>query len=635
MGRGPGALPGSGRGRLAVRPRDGRWVVPVGAAAASLALYWLTLCPTVYVEGAGELIGAVHFLGTPHPTGYPLFALVGRLFSGLVAVGEVAWRVNLLSACTGALAVGVLAGFLQARGLHWGAALGGSLALALSETFWSQSVIAEVYGMSLLGMAVVLWLGLGAAAQRDEPRLLLATYAMGVGLTTHLSHVLLWPGLALLLVRRWRGAGLGLWARAGMALAGGYSLVLYLPLRQGRGPGFHWGDLGRADLLWDHLTGALYRSSFFSLPAAAMALNALRWAQQMAAEFHLLLLPLVVGGCWAAWRRDRPLAVVVGAAVGLNLVTALNYHRDPNGIGVFFLLSILGMAVFLAYGLDEAGRRLGRAWFAPVLGLGAVLLVGILHFGRSDRSGNDLAHRYASDILEGLPAHAVLISEGDDASFALDYLQRVERRRPDIDLYNRNGRGTDLARGPERRGTTASQYRIRGRREAELIGSGRPVFYLYPRQMPLPGYVFVPTGLCYRAWPEKQRPDGVQGSIDLGRAGDLPFHRDPWVRRIQSNYWFMRGEQLHYTGAVEEALEAYGRAAAVAHDSRSMRSNVARAFYLNGRLDEAFGHAEAAARLDPWQETPIKMMAIIRRQQGRMDEAEILHKRAVKRRKKP
>ncbi|NKB67450.1 MAG: DUF2723 domain-containing protein [Candidatus Latescibacteria bacterium] len=613
------------------------WAISAAAGAVSLIFYLLTLCPTVYVEGAGELIGAVHLLGTPHPTGYPLLALVGRLFTVLVPVGEIAWRVNLLTAITGALAVGTLAGLLQARGLHWSAALGGALALGLSETFWSQAVIAEVYGLSLLGVGIVIWLGLDAAAGRDPRRLILAAYAMGVGLTTHLSHILLWPGLGLLLFLRWRGSGWGLWGRAGLALAGGYSLALYLPLRQGRGPGFHWSDLGRADLLWDYLSGALYRSSFFSLPPAAMVLNMRRWAEQMAGEFHLLLVPVVLAGIWLAWRRDRPLAVAVGAGMGLNLVTALNYHRDPNGIGVFFLITVFAMAVFFAFALDEVRSRVGpgRIWLGPILVLIPGLLLGWSHYQRSDRSGNDLVYRYADDILAGLPTGAVLISEGDDASFALDYLQRIQHRRPDIELYNRMGRGTDLVQGAQRRESMPRQYRSRARAEAKLIGSGRPVFYLYPRQMPLPGYTFVPTGLCYRVWPEGQEPSGIQGTIDLRRAGEQPFYRDPWVRKIQSNYWFMRGEQLLYAGLVGEAIEAYQEAGTVAYDSRSMRYNVARSLYLNGRLEAAFEHAQAAARLDPWQTAPLKLMARIRRDQGRWAEAEILHKSAVNLRKKP
>ena len=38
-----------------------------------------------------------------HPPGYPLFTLLAKLFMTVVPLGSVAWRVNLLSAVSGAL----------------------------------------------------------------------------------------------------------------------------------------------------------------------------------------------------------------------------------------------------------------------------------------------------------------------------------------------------------------------------------------------------------------------------------------------------------------------------------------------------------------------------------------------------
>ena len=94
-----------------------RWPAAVLAFAGSFGVYLATLCPTVYVEGSGELIGAVHALGTPHPTGYPLFVLTGRLFSALLPFFDsVAYRINVATAFTAALAVAALAAFLRDQG---------------------------------------------------------------------------------------------------------------------------------------------------------------------------------------------------------------------------------------------------------------------------------------------------------------------------------------------------------------------------------------------------------------------------------------------------------------------------------------------------------------------------------------
>jgi len=56
------------------------------AAIVALATFWIyvkTLAPTVSFFDSGELISAVHSLGVAHPPGYPLYVLLGWLFSKL------------------------------------------------------------------------------------------------------------------------------------------------------------------------------------------------------------------------------------------------------------------------------------------------------------------------------------------------------------------------------------------------------------------------------------------------------------------------------------------------------------------------------------------------------------------------
>ena len=72
------------------------------------AVYALGACPTIYVGDSGELTTAVAVLGIPHPTGYPLYVLLGKLWTLLFPVGSIAWRMSLFSAACGALACGLL-----------------------------------------------------------------------------------------------------------------------------------------------------------------------------------------------------------------------------------------------------------------------------------------------------------------------------------------------------------------------------------------------------------------------------------------------------------------------------------------------------------------------------------------------
>ncbi|MBM3280571.1 MAG: DUF2723 domain-containing protein [Candidatus Handelsmanbacteria bacterium] len=601
---------------------------PLLAGALSLAAYLATLCPSVYVEGAGELIGATYKLGTPHPTGYPLFCLLGRTLAALLPFGSPAYQVNAFSALGSAAAVGVLGALLQRRGLSPGLALGASLAFAFTGTFWSQAVIAEVYGLAMLGAVLFLWAGVVAAEGRGQRCWLLLAYLAGLGLTLHLSLVLLWPGMALL----WWLSRRGMWGDLHLLLKGlgcftlGYSPVIYLFIRNGDGDAFHWGTIHSAGQWIDHLNGALYRDSFFSLPPAAMLLNLQRWGEQMLVEFHPVLLPLLLWGGWAGRRRDRGLWLLAVGGLVCNLVVALNYHRDPNGIGVFFLLSVLAGAFFLSWGLQDLIERWGKgrrvAWLAGVAVAGGVFLA---HLSTVDRSGIWIPHQYGVDILSGLPENAILLAEGDDAAFILDYLQRLEGLRPDVALYNRLGRGRDLLQGNEHELNPLQQARLRAQREVQLLEGSRPVHYLYARRLPAEGFRLVPAGLSYRVWPRTQA-----SPPSLGQVPPIPpaavYNPDPWVRKLQANYAFMQGEALLAQADTAAALEAYREAGARAWDSRSTQFNLALILLRCNQLEEAWSRAEVAAALDPWNPELHRLRAQIRARQGRGSDSELLLK---------
>ncbi|NUM81844.1 DUF2723 domain-containing protein, partial [bacterium] len=126
-------------------------------------IYLAGLAPSVTFEDSGELITAAYSWGIPHEPGYPLFTMLGKLFSYL-PVGNVAWRINLMSAvfssagimflfCTCVLWLRELkAGFISVT------ALIASLCVGISPAYFSQSVITEVYGLNNFFTGFLLWI---------------------------------------------------------------------------------------------------------------------------------------------------------------------------------------------------------------------------------------------------------------------------------------------------------------------------------------------------------------------------------------------------------------------------------------------------------------------------------------------
>src|SRR5262245_60054533 len=182
--------------------RGAAWI----AALAALWAYALTLSPTVaWVnegEDSGDLLVASATLGIPHPTGYPLFVLLGRV-AGFLPLGSLAFRINLVAAVAGAVSVYFIARYVlevAPRAASAGAALaaaGAALTYAFSRGAWSQSVLAEVYSLNAAFLAAILWALARAERTGSARHLALAAYLLGLGLTNHLLLIAVIPAVAL------------------------------------------------------------------------------------------------------------------------------------------------------------------------------------------------------------------------------------------------------------------------------------------------------------------------------------------------------------------------------------------------------------------------------------------------------
>ena len=196
--------------------------------AIAAATYLLTLEPTASFWDCGEFIACSYKLLVPHPPGAPTFLLLGRLFS-LFSFGDVtkvAVLINALSGLSSAFTVLFLfwiitrmarklvlreavnnsslpAEAIEPTGaqslLILSAGVVGALAFAFSDSFWFNAVEGEVYAMSALCTAAVVWIMLKWEAHASEPDsdkwLVLIAYVLGLSIGVHLLNLLTLPAL--------------------------------------------------------------------------------------------------------------------------------------------------------------------------------------------------------------------------------------------------------------------------------------------------------------------------------------------------------------------------------------------------------------------------------------------------------
>lgn len=335
---------------------------------AALMLYVVTLAPSVATvfDDSLEFQVVLPSLGIAHPTGYPLYTLLGWLWSHLLPVGDLAHRVNLLSAVAAALTVSLL--YLAARRLNSGrlpAAVAASI-FAVGPVWWSQATVAEVYALHGLFVALILLLTLD---QRRGALLL----ACGLALTHHRMALLLAPGVAIYLL--WSDPGLLRRPRSLLKLALAFLapllLYLYLPLRGQTVTSLAGAHVNTWDTFWRHVLASDY-GTFFSANPLAVERPATFPLQLLHSQIGLAALLFGLLG-WLALLKQPRRWVLLALLFAANFLFALNYKTAD--VEVFYLPALLIWLVVAAQGftallrwrtLPAAGRVLLSAALAAL-----------------------------------------------------------------------------------------------------------------------------------------------------------------------------------------------------------------------------------------------------------------------------
>ena len=422
------------------------------AALLALWVYVQTLSPTVawvnLGEDSGDLLAASATLGIPHPTGYPLFTLLGRTAS-LIPVGAVAFRINLIAALAGAASVffltlvaleltspreersagpepaGPAARPRGAGAPAIAAAVAAALAYAFSRGAWSQSVLSEVYTLNAAFFGATLWASARADRAGSARHLMLAAFLLGLGLTNHLLLLAASAAVFTVAVRLAlrRKIGPSETVLSLLLLAWGLTLDLYLPIRAARGPEFSWGAPNTPERLWWVLSGAQYRSHFFGRDPVAVASHLVpgRWWL----DFGWTLVPLAGGIAAAAWTRPRGLLPVLAA--GLVAAALLSVYSIPDDVGYWMPVFYVACAVAAA-GWAGLWRRVPAAAAGALL---ALALAGcgyeaVAHWSDVDASRDVRPWVWAHRNLEAVEPNALVVSEYDGRTFALWFYTATE-----------------------------------------------------------------------------------------------------------------------------------------------------------------------------------------------------------------
>lgn len=455
----------------------------------SFIVYLFTLAPTIIQIDSGELAAVQSTLGIAHPTGYPLFTIVGFVFS-LLPFSKI-YLLNLLAAifCSAGVSVftytvNIVLHNLQAfnskrtaKVKHTSkkdvkkvvkadnnltepaanetaviiASITAGLILAFSKTFWFQSTAVEVYSLQVFLISIILLLLVKAFifTQKTEGSLtkpwLFFSLSLALGFSNHMTTLLLLPATAYLYFLKNRFSKFSFLLLAKMI--GSFLVLLalmysYLPIRAAMSPIFNWGNPVDFEHFYRHITGQQYQVWLFSSSLKAKK-HLADFINGLPKEFYASLFFGIAGIIFSAIKRIHLFAFAVICFL-FTILYSINY--DINDLDSYFLTAYFAVALFSGYGIYEFYLLFNSGKKAPVqakhlfitLSIVFVSLQVVLNFRTVNQSDNYLFEDYTKAVLDGVNKDAVILSvQWDFFVSGSYYIQHVENFRSDVTVIDK------------------------------------------------------------------------------------------------------------------------------------------------------------------------------------------------------
>lgn len=447
---------------------------------AALVLYLTTLAPTVLQTDAGELAAVQVTLGIAHPTGYPLFTMIGYLYSLIPLPFSKILQLNILAAIYCSVAVSIftytswyildnLDSFTIRKGSKnklkknkrtksfnieisnkpteinntykiFSAVIAGML-LAFSKTFWTQSTSVEVYSFHLLliNLIILSLIKAYSLAKKDKVVskywIVFAIY-LALGFSNHMTTLLIIPGGGYLYF-----VNNGINKKSAkqilfMLLVFIPILILiysYLPIRASQNPALNWGNPTDLEKIVRHITGKQYQVWLFtSMEAASKQLN--YFLSNLPKEFFISSL-LVLIGLWVSFREYKKLFIFLSIVFLSTVLYSINY--EINDIDSYFLLAYISLAFFALIGIQKVFQIAIDKNFKITITASALILLTtiqfLVNFPAVNQKQNFTYEDYTKTLLNSLPKNSIVFSYQWDYFISPSYyFQLVEDFRRDV-----------------------------------------------------------------------------------------------------------------------------------------------------------------------------------------------------------
>jgi len=407
----------------------------LGIFLGMFGAYLFTCAPHVPpYRDSGEMASDLLILGVAHAPGYPLYVLLGKLFS-VCSVGNWVFRANVFSALAGALAVFVIFRILKRWMTDFPAFIGAAI-FGFSIRFWELACVPEMYTLGVFWVSLVL----ASFFIRESPYL--TFFLFGLGLGVRMDTLLLLPLFIILFgktipPKKWLGNL--------FFILLGISIFIFLPVRSIQGPLINWSKPDSLGALFNILTRKSYGGTLDLLSLSYgrgenFLINLQLYFSQFIESFGWWGLILVCFGIFSAWKNYRKVAIFLLASFVISgplFLFLANMPPNPHAVAIIqasYLVPDLFLSLFIGFGLQFLINLPRSKWIFSTAAIFIIASNISANYPKVTKRTNFFIRDYVGNVLKSCPPKAVAVFHKDVQLFSLWEAQLIEKRRKDVGL---------------------------------------------------------------------------------------------------------------------------------------------------------------------------------------------------------
>ncbi|MDD5687143.1 MAG: DUF2723 domain-containing protein [Elusimicrobia bacterium] len=432
-----------------------------------LLTFWVfvyTLFPSVAIyRDAGEMVSVCYKYGIAHPPGYPLYVVLGKIFTILIPFGNIAYRVNCMSAVFGALTCSII--YLIIKQLTCSFSIPQShnpaiphslystipqshnpafllsaclpvLIFAFSKTLWSVSVVAEMYTLNIFFIVLIIYLLL------TTRYLLLVSFLLGLATGNRIEIILIVPGILYWVVKSKIQNLFSIKNIITYVILFflGFSIFAFLPARSKTQPYLNWNKPDNIQTVMDTITRKTHGKTLDLISTRYKISDVFYSGMKVYLErtfnlFTIIGIPIVFFGFLYLYKAKKDFLIstlMIYIITGPFFITIAKMPPNPYALAIVephYLISDLMLALWFGFGIYFVSRKLKTV---SIIFLIIPIWLFTLNIGKQNMRNNFTAYDFARNVFRSLPANSIIISREDIQVFSEWYLQYVENKRNDI-----------------------------------------------------------------------------------------------------------------------------------------------------------------------------------------------------------